>query len=294
METIFKRLNPLHISDIKNRDHSSYFFITQEYTLLIMRFFDLGEKGLSAISTPYLLFGDMQSFIYKRDSKSFEPLALRHSDVADSIQAELERSEKIIMEYVDEIDKLEDDLFMRKLSPRFLDLWFDIKKDITRMERILERAYEALKRYLRYYESETGFVTSHEFTNLLEHIERYERLCSLSSSRLDTLYNYYNSLKNDKINKNIYTLTLFSGIFLPLNLVVGFFGINTEGLFFSGDPSGTLYVVWILLGVFSLFVLAIPLMGFLERYILRKLFGRVALYNKLIKKIKKLSLFSQP
>lgn len=291
MDTLLQQLNPLHISDIKNKEHSSYFFITQEYTLLIMRFFDLDEKGLCALSTPYLLFADQRSFIYKRSSQRFEPLLLRHTDVANSIEEELARSEKIIMEYVEEIDRLEDDLFMRKLSPHFLDIWFDIKKDITRMERILERAYEALKRYLRYYESEQGFSAAHEIANLLEHIERYERLCSLNSSRLDTLYNYYNSLKNDKINKNIYTLTLLSGIFLPLNLVVGFFGINTEGLFFSGDASGTLYVLWILLGVFSLFVLTIPLMGFLERYILRRLFGRVALYNKLIKKIKKLSLF---
>ena len=56
-----------------------------------------------------------------------------------------------------------------------------------------------------------------KFTNILEHIERFQRIAALNSSKLDTLYNYYNSLKNDKINNNIYILTILSGVFLPLN-----------------------------------------------------------------------------
>lgn len=291
MDAIFKKLNPLHIKDINNKEHSSYFFTTSEYSLLITRFFDLSVDGLVGISTPYLVFKDSQSYRYKRDTQSFELLESRHETVSSSIQTQLERSEKLIMHYIAEIDRLEDDLYMRKLSPIFLDVWFDLKKDITRMERMLERAYESIKRYLRFYEQEENF-TSHEFTNLLEHIQRYERLSSLNSNKLDTLYNYYNSLKNDKMNNNIYALTILSGIFLPLNLVVGFFGINTEGLFFSGNPSGTLYVVWLLVGLFILLLVVIPLIGFLERFILRKLLGRFNLYNQLVEKIKKISLFS--
>lgn len=293
MSQIFKNLNPLHISDINNAEHSSYFFTTEEYTLLITRFFDVSQKGLIGISTPYLLFKNEQAYRYKRDKQEFEILSARHESVANSIKVELSHSETLITNYVSEIDRLEDQLYMRKLSPLFLDLWFDLKKDITRMERILERAYESIKRYLNFYEKEEGFSQSHEFANILEHIQRYARLCSLSSSKLDTLYSYYNSLKNDKINKNIYALTILSGIFLPLNFVVGFFGINTEGLFFSGDPSGTLYVVWLLVGLFLFLLVFLPLIGILERFVLRRVLGRVKLYNKLVKKIKNISLFSE-
>ncbi len=94
------------------------------------------------------------------------------------------------------------------------------------------------------------------------------------------------------MNSNIYALTILSGIFLPLNLIVGFFGINTEGLFFSGNPSGTMYVIYILVSVFIVFVALFPLMAILERYILRKLLGKFNLYNKLVDNIKNISLFN--
>lgn len=292
MQNVLEKLNTLHRSDINNPQHSSYFFTSEEYALLITRFFDLGEDGLIGLSVPYLLFKDGKNYKYLREKEEFEELSLGHHAIADSIESELDKSEKLIMHYIDEIDKLEDDLYMRKLSPIFLDVWFDLKKDITRMERMLERAYEALKKYVRFYTEQENFP-SHEFANTLEHIERYERLSSLNSNKLDTLYNYYNSLKNDKMNNNIYALTVLSGIFLPLNLVVGFFGMNTEGLFFSGNPSGTQNVILLLSALFVIFLIIIPLIGFIERFILRRLLGRFNLYNKLINNIKKISLFAQ-
>lgn len=290
MSNIQKKLNLLHVKDLKNEQHSSYMFTADEYTLLILRFFDLGDDELIGVSTPYLLFHEAESYKYKRETDEFELLPEGHTSIALSIEEELQRSEQLIMLYVDEIDKLEDDLYMRKLSPIFLDIWFDLKKDITRMERILERAYESLKKYVRYYSDKENFP-EHQFNNILEHIERYQRLSSLNSNKLDTLYNYYNSLKNDKMNSNIYALTILSGIFLPLNLVVGFFGMNTENLFFAGDASGTLNVVTLLGVLFIVFLTIIPMIGFLERFILRRVLGRFNLYNKLIENIKNITLF---
>jgi len=292
MSNVFSKINTLHKNDIMNEQHSSYFFTTDDYTLLITRFFDLQEDGLVGVSTPYIFFTDAQNYKFIRETKEFELLNSGHESVAISIDTQLEKSEKLIMHYIDEIDKLEDDLYMRKLSPIFLDLWFDLKKDITRMERMLERAYESLKKYTRFY-SENATFPDHQFANILEHIERYQRLSSLNSNKLDTLYNYYNSLKNDKMNNNIYALTVLSGIFLPLNLVVGFFGMNTENLFFSGNPEGTLNVVTLLIALFILFLIIIPIIGLVERFILRRLLGRFNLYNKLIGEIKKISLFGK-
>jgi magnesium transporter len=84
-------------------------------------------------------------------------------------------------------------------------------------------------------------------------------------------------------------MTVLSGIFLPLNLVVGFFGMNTQNLFFSKDASGTLYVVYILGALLSLALVAFPLFSFLERYILRKILGRIRIYRNLVENIKKLT-----
>ncbi|OYZ64605.1 MAG: hypothetical protein B7Y17_03670 [Sulfuricurvum sp. 24-42-5] len=43
------------------------------------------------------------------------------------------------------------------------------------------------------------------------------------------------------MNRSIYILTIVSIVFLPLNLVVGFFGMNTGGLPFQDSTMGTTY-----------------------------------------------------
>ncbi|MCD6259008.1 MAG: magnesium transporter CorA family protein [Helicobacteraceae bacterium] len=276
---ILSSIHSLHLSDIKNKQHSSYFFHTPEYSLLIIRFFFLEDEGLSGISTPYLIHND-SLYIYDRSRDAFDLYEKLHEDIHNSIHHELKKSEALVLKYIQEVDNLEDQLYMRKLSPIFLDVWFDLKKDITRMERMLERAYEAIEDYMEVYATKEGFPNN-GFNNIMEHIQRNQRVAALNSTKLDTLYNYYNSLKSDKMNSNIYALTILSGIFLPLNLIVGFFGINTEGLFFSGNPSGTMYVIYILVSVFIVFVALFPLMAILERYILRKLLGKLNLTQKL-------------
>ncbi|MCI0500202.1 MAG: hypothetical protein L0Y61_00460 [Epsilonproteobacteria bacterium] len=41
-------------------------------------------------------------------------------------------------------------------------------------------------------------------------------------------------------------------MFLPLNLLIGFFGMNTGGLYFATNPNGTLMVSLILDGIITL------------------------------------------
>ena len=61
--------------------------------------------------------------------------------------------------------------------------------------------------------------------------------------KLDNLYDFYRAKVDEKMNRNVYYLTLLSGIFLPLTLLTGFFGMNTGGLPWSDDPNGTWKVV---------------------------------------------------
>ncbi|EAH9124568.1 magnesium transporter CorA family protein, partial [Campylobacter jejuni] len=77
-------------------------------------------------------------------------------------------------------------------------------------------------------------------------------------ARIDTLYTLTNAIKNEKMNKSIYLLSILSSIFLPLNLIVGFFGMNTNNLFFKDSPYGTLYI-------FSL-ICCILIVGFIFYY----------------------------
>jgi len=67
--------------------------------------------------------------------------------------------------------------------------------------------------------------------------------------KLDALKTFNITKNNEQMNQTIYILTLLSGVFLPLNLIVGFFGMNTTSLPFTVGEGGTYYVVTLLLSM---------------------------------------------
>ena len=87
------------------------------------------------------------------------------------------------------------------------------------------------------------------FQDIKEHLERTHRLALLNVKKLDEIYAFYSSQVNEKMNRTIYLLAIVSAIFLPLNFIVSFFGINTGGLFFVNTPNGTLHVISIIIGI---------------------------------------------
>jgi magnesium transporter len=93
-------------------------------------------------------------------------------------------------------------------------------------------------------------------------LERTLRSATLQLSKLDYLYNFYSAQTNERMNHMIYTLTIISAIFLPLNLVVGFFGMNTSGLPFSDGSSGTANVIILIL---FLSILTIGIINFVRK-----------------------------
>lgn len=284
--TVTESLDPLHVKDIQNVEHPSYYFSTQDYDLLIIRLFEIEDDELHGISIPYLIQGD-NFFRYDRTQNHFVQYA-SSKDMLRSIELNSKKAERLVKRYIDEIDNLEDALYSRKIPAIFLDLWFDLKKDLTRIDRMLDRIGAILKEFTEENEENEDFPDD-AMSNIIEHIERYQRLANLHTHKLDTLYSYYNSLKNDKINNNIYVLTILSGIFLPLNLVVGFFGMNTQNLFFTNNPDGTYNVLFILALLFIILLIIFPVARIVHGYFLQKILDKFHIYNKIVSKIKKLT-----
>jgi magnesium transporter len=168
-----------------------------------------------------------------------------------------------------------------------MDNWFDLKKDLARIERYYNRAINVLNSFQKYFSNYESFPQA-GFQDLMSNISYVLHHVGNQTSKLDALHNYYSSLKSDKLNNNLYTLTVISAVFLPLNLVVGFFGMNTENLFFKDSPHGTQYVLMILVGTFLLAFIGIPFVKFLDRYLLRFLLGKSHIYKKVSGKIDKI------
>ncbi len=182
---------------------------------------------------------------------------------------------------------MEDNIFDRKISTGFVDKWFDLKKDVLRIERFFTRQLFMFKDFLKFAEKSDDF-SSLVFNNMISDIQFALLTAEGMISRIDSLHNYYMSVKNEKLNKNIYMLTVFSGLFLPLNLIVGFFGMNTEGMLFANDPKGTTFVIYALMSVFIIFLVGFNILKFLDKFLLRWWLSRRSIYKKFLQKIDKL------
>lgn len=282
---LLKKVDPTYLENLGTANHFSVFHTDHDYQILIIRGFSIGEEELSFTSRGFFISENSKVFEYI-DGQLVENTSglAKIDDILDEIYL---KNQSIIDEYILEIDRLEDGLYDRKTSRIFMDNWFDLKKDLSRIERYYNRTHIVLQQMYKYYANVEIFPNS-GFQDLLQEVGYAVHHIGTQAARLEALYSYYTSLKNDKLNNNLYTLTVLSAIFLPLNLVVGFFGMNTENLFFKDNASGTQYVLMILVGVFLLSFIGIPVVKLLDKYFLRFLLGKSHLYKKVANKIDKI------
>jgi len=153
----------------------------------------------------------------------------------------------MLASFHESIDLMEEQLYENTSLSSFMRYWLNNKKDLSRINRLLTLGVDVLENFIQTYLKEEDFLAIH-FKDIHEHLGRTNRSTLLAIDKLNNLYNFYTSRNNERMNKTIYLLTIFSGIFLPLNLIVGYFGMNTHGLPLDGIPNGTT-IVTSLLGI---------------------------------------------
>lgn len=236
MDTITSLINMLHLEDLRNEVHPSLFDVNPGYDMLIIRL-PVVEKRLRIDSIGFILTGS-GSYLYDKADERFRTLGDRFEGPHRIIDPVLDRLIKAFSVYQDRIADMEEALYEDRADPSFMTEWLGLKRDILRIERVLARTAVVLKEVTEHYEPLESFPVDH-YADLHEHTDRILRSASHHLSKLDYIYNFYNTRTNEKMNRLIYLLTVISAIFLPLNLVVGFFGMNTGGLPFAKEPSGT-------------------------------------------------------
>ena len=287
MNSILKKINPLYLEDLKSEDHFSVFINEPEYQIIILRGISIKEDELAFLSKGFFVDENLKVYHYDYVTEQLSESEFGFDKIHKILAPIYEKNNQIIDEFVSEIDKLEDELFERNTSRIFMDNWFDLKKDMARIERYYLRNYNVIQNVYKSMAGKEKFPDTH-FKDLLQDVNYTQHHLNTQISRLDALYSYYGYLKNDKLNSNLYTLTVLSAVFLPLNLVVGFFGMNTENLFFKDNPMGTKFVLMILVGSFLVSIFGIPVFRLLDRYVLRLLLGRSHIYKKVSSKLDKI------
>lgn len=275
-------LNSLHLEDLGSTNSPSIFIDTPEYKILHLRLLKLEGNELVYDSLSFLITGHV---IYRvTENQELIELKNQYEELHIRINNQLLLLTSILEEHSNAIERLEDRVFDRIRLRNTLSEIFEHKKNLMRLLRALDRMFVVLKQYMKS-EVEELKLLDKEFSDLLEDTGVNQRLVSAQLGRLDDIYSYYTSIKNDNLNKNIYILSIISGIFLPLNLIVGFFGMNTSGLFLSEVSNGTQVVFYLIITIFAIAILGLPFLHLLDKFIVSKFFGRYKFYSRISKRL---------
>lgn len=167
-----------------------------------------------------------QSYLYDKSAATFEAIGSRFDGPCRTLDPQLDRLLKRFNDYPDRVADLEERLYANRAGKEFMTEWMGLKRDLVRIERVMMRAAETLCEMMEHY-AETADFPIDSFADPHEHADRI----------------------HERMNRIVYLLTVISAIFLPLNPVVGFFGMNTGGLPFAQSDSGTIRAVTLMVSL---------------------------------------------
>ena len=249
--------NKFLIDDILNKDHPSDFESTKEYSLLILRLPFIKNDNVEVYSYGFLI-KEEEVYMFNRKTQDFEKLGT-FEDLYNYLDIRIDKILAKLNKFHIQIAKMEDLLYENNISKAFPNEWLKLKKELVLIERLMAHAMIAFERFIKYYKLQDNFA----FIDLNEHINRSFRFAKNAIEKLDYLYEFFKAKQDEKMNKIMFILTLLSGIFLPLTLITGFFGMNTGGLPWTNDPQGTIKAS--ILGI----ILELPLIYMLWIYMKR-------------------------
>jgi magnesium transporter len=250
-------LDRFHLLDIQNELHPSDFTLKNDYDVFILRlpYFYKGE--LLVTSYAYVITKEAY-FYYDKSLKHFLKLQTLE-ELYSSLDEKVNLAMQATLDIFNQIEVMEDSFYERKAIKDFNHTWFMHKNRLIRINRVLNKANEEMKKFIQAYKESEDFLEVH-FDDLSEHLERTNRNALHALEKLDALYNFYVSVHQDKMNSTIYILTFLSAIFLPLNLIVGFFGMNTNALPFAKEEYGSYFVFVLLVLVVIALLIGIKLL----------------------------------
>ncbi len=288
---MFESLPPEHQEDleflISSEKAVSSFEDYEQFKVLILRRVDVSGEDLNFKPESFLLKAQ-EVWKYNRDTKGLEPIEGGYEEFVKILDSYYRKSQRIVAGYLGQVEELEDFLFERNIPKVFMDIWFDLKKDLSRLENYYYRNQMVFHEFVKKTDSWLG-AGKEKIISVQEEVQFQAANVESMKGRLDGVHNYYESVKADRLNKTLLGLTVISGIFLPLNLIVGFFGMNTQGLIFTNDPDGTEKVIWVLVGVFLFFLLGFKVVRAIDNYVLRFLLGRYDFYRALTTRLDEIS-----
>jgi Mg2+ and Co2+ transporter CorA len=101
--------------------------------------------------------------------------------------------------------------------------------------------------------------------DVIEHIQRVVHHARRLEQSAETVVQIHFSAQSNRTNSIMRTLTALTAIFLPLNLITGFFGMNFEAFPFIHSANG----LWWTMGAMAFIAVAMGMVFWRKRYLAR-------------------------
>lgn len=185
------------------------------------------------------------------------PFLLLETLIGYVIDAIIERGERL----TESLDAIEDRILdesvrgdRRRLGP--------IRRDAVRLHRQLlglRAVFHRLEEDGASLELDAAIITT--AARLAQRLDALDRDMALAAERARLMQEELSARVADQSNRQLYTLSVLTALFLPPTLITGLFGINTKGLPFAEQEQGSWIVIGLALGSAALAYGIIRILG---------------------------------
>jgi magnesium transporter len=179
------KIHELHLQDLQNPLHPSTFEEYQDYRILVLRLPEQMSKK-SKIHSYGFIMTEESVYYYDKKQKDFTQFPAALNDMYHFLDDKIDTLMHDIEIVQDKIVSLEESLYKKFTAP-FMDHWYNLKKELSRSERVILKAVDILKLFIVKSKGSEVFPLN-EFNDLHEHLERTLRSNVAANDQLDNLY----------------------------------------------------------------------------------------------------------
>ena len=229
-----------HVDDSLNAQHPSFFDNTADYDMLVFQ--GLGPRDvpfpLETRTTAFFLFSRVLVTVRARDSVSVNRvrekllegrlrapptlLLLTHTFLDMMIDRFLDIREPMAQW----LTKLQDDLLDPRTPREDWRALLDGRKQVRQLEALSENQSEAIDAWRRNSGFDWDAAMEVRMRDLGEHVQRIVSYAGGQERDLEAAVQLHFAVVSHRTNRIVQGLTVLSGIFFPLTLITGIYGMN--------------------------------------------------------------------
>lgn len=268
------KLHVRHDEDILNTAHPPFFNKTREYDFLIFRGYDETSGPHHPRTQPTVFVIQDRLLVSVRDPTDTCFDGLRDSWLAGEISIPTSAASllhRLLDMMVDELLSMREpvNMLLAEWQERLLDPhdpfndWqtlMRLRNQLRWLSGIMDTQLNVIEKWREDFTGPFDQNLEIRFKDLEDHIKRVGSHAEQNQGAIDALVQIHFAASGQRTNQVMQFLAVISAIFLPLNLLVGFFGMNFTDMPLLGMPYAGVMVF-----VFIVLVLLVMLWAFRRR-----------------------------